>query len=243
MRIQLSADQAVPGCCDRIQRSRQHEDERAVGDAGQTSALQCARADALEGQHPEQFAKAVDCFVQQGGDGLRCAISAGQPGTAAADHHVDIGIGDPAAQFRSDPIAVIGAESSLFEPMAGGFQAVLQVITAGVIGEGTRVGDGEQGDGKAQGTAVQSPDARTASVEKARVLRVLLFASLRERAGWEERTLPLPSESPTARQVWEGLHLGPLLGISIAVNQQLVDADQRLKAGDELAFLPPFTGG
>lgn len=75
------------------------------------------------------------------------------------------------------------------------------------------------------------------------MLRVLLFASLRERAGWEERTLPLPTQSPTARQVWEELHLGSLAGISIAVNQQLVSADQPLKAGDELAFLPPFTGG
>ena len=75
------------------------------------------------------------------------------------------------------------------------------------------------------------------------MLRVLLFASLRERAGWEERTLPVPTPSPTARQVWEELNLGSLAGISIAVNQQLVGADQPLKAGDELAFLPPCTGG
>ena len=39
------------------------------------------------------------------------------------------------------------------------------------------------------------------------------------------------------------LELGSLQGISIAVNQELVDADQPLQAGDELAFLPPFTGG
>ena len=205
--------------------------------------MQGAGADAFEGQHPEQFTEAFDGLVQQGGNGLGSAISTGQPGTAAADHYIDLGIGDPAAQFCSNPVAVIGAESSLLEPMASGLQAVLQVITAGVIGEGTRVRDGEQRDGKAQGTAVQSLDARTASDENARVLRVLLFASLRERAGWGERTLPLPTQSPTARQVWEELHLGSLAGISIAVNQQLVGADQPLKAGDELAFLPPFTGG
>ena len=75
------------------------------------------------------------------------------------------------------------------------------------------------------------------------MLRVFLFASLRDRAGWAERTLPLGSERTTAGQFWEQLQLGPLQGISIAVNQQLVDADQLLNAGDELAFLPPFTGG
>ena len=47
----------------------------------------------------------------------------------------------------------------------------------------------------------------------------------------------------TAREVWNQLDLGPLEGISIAVNQELVGADQPLQAGDELAFLPPFTGG
>jgi|TARA_B100002051_G_scaffold196113_1_gene186001 molybdopterin synthase sulfur carrier subunit len=75
------------------------------------------------------------------------------------------------------------------------------------------------------------------------VLKVLLFASLRERAGWSERSLPWTSACTTPRAIWDRLGLGSLQGISIAVNQQLVDADQPLKAGDELAFLPPFTGG
>ena len=75
------------------------------------------------------------------------------------------------------------------------------------------------------------------------VLKVLLFASLRERAGWAERSLPFKPEITTAREVWNQLNLGPLECISIAVNQELVGADQQLKAGDELAFLPPFTGG
>ena len=75
------------------------------------------------------------------------------------------------------------------------------------------------------------------------VLKVLLFASLRERAGWTERSLPWTSACATPRATWDFLKLGSLQGISIAVNQQLVHADQPLKAGDELAFLPPFTGG
>ncbi|AII48070.1 molydbenum cofactor biosynthesis protein D (molybdopterin converting factor small subunit) [Synechococcus sp. KORDI-52] len=75
------------------------------------------------------------------------------------------------------------------------------------------------------------------------VLKVLLFASLRERAGWSERSLPFTSGVATAREVWNQLNLGPLEGISIAVNKELVGENQPLQAGDELAFLPPFTGG
>ena len=75
------------------------------------------------------------------------------------------------------------------------------------------------------------------------MLQVLLFASLRERAGWSERSLSCSSDYATPRDVWDRLELGSLQGISIAVNQELVDADQPLQAGDELGFLPPFTGG
>ena len=47
----------------------------------------------------------------------------------------------------------------------------------------------------------------------------------------------------TAAQVWDQLELCPLESVCVAVNQELVRADQPLRAGDELAFLPPFTGG
>ena len=75
------------------------------------------------------------------------------------------------------------------------------------------------------------------------VLRVLLFASLRDRAGWEERSIAFSEAGMTAAQVWDQLELGPLESICVAVNKELVRADQQLRAGDELAFLPPFTGG
>ena len=75
------------------------------------------------------------------------------------------------------------------------------------------------------------------------MLRVLLFASLRDRAGWEERSIAFSEAGMTAAQVWDQLGLGPLESVCVAVNQELVRADQQLRAGDELAFLPPFTGG
>ena len=76
------------------------------------------------------------------------------------------------------------------------------------------------------------------------MLRVLLFASLRDRAGWSERMITLSAESTTAQQVWDQLGFGPLpSAVCIAVNQEMVAPDQPVTSGDELAFLPPFTGG
>ena len=90
-------------------------------------------------------------------------------------------------------------------------------------------------------------------------LRVLLFASLRERAGWSERQLALPAGGPvTALAIWEQLELaepqGPAAGgsrppggwpagLRVAINQRFAAAEQPLQAGDELAFLPPISGG
>ena len=76
-------------------------------------------------------------------------------------------------------------------------------------------------------------------------VRVLLFAALQDRAGWSEREMPLPAGNPlSALDVWNQLHLGPWSSsLRVAINQNLVDPQQRVHAGDELAFLPPFTGG
>ncbi len=90
-------------------------------------------------------------------------------------------------------------------------------------------------------------------------LRVLLFASLRERAGWSERQLALPVSGPvSALDIWEQLELGETLepasgssrpplgwpaGLRVAINQRFAAAEQPLQAGDELAFLPPISGG
>lgn len=76
-------------------------------------------------------------------------------------------------------------------------------------------------------------------------LRLRLFASLREAAGWGERDWPLlAGEALTPRQLWAALALpGELASIRIAINQQFATIDTPLQAGDELAFLPPISGG
>ena len=76
-------------------------------------------------------------------------------------------------------------------------------------------------------------------------VQVLLFASLRDLAGWSSRPQTLPTQKGcTARELWLQLNLGPLPdGVRIAINHTFVSIDQLLQEGDELAFLPPFTGG
>ena len=76
-------------------------------------------------------------------------------------------------------------------------------------------------------------------------IEVLLFAALREQAGWGCRTMPLMGPS-TPLQCWRELELGGEhlpVGIRVAINQRFAAADTLLIAGDELAFLPPISGG
>ncbi len=77
---------------------------------------------------------------------------------------------------------------------------------------------------------------------------VLLFAAARDAAGRGRLEIP-HREGLTAAEVWESLEsatpaLAPLgASISVAVNHRFVPRDTRLAAGDELAFLPPVSGG
>ncbi len=72
---------------------------------------------------------------------------------------------------------------------------------------------------------------------------VRLFAALRERAGTGRRELALP-DGATAGDVWGALDLGPEpSGVALAVNRTYVDRDHPLADGDEVALIPPVSGG
>jgi molybdopterin synthase sulfur carrier subunit len=95
----------------------------------------------------------------------------------------------------------------------------------------------------------QTATAESAREAKAeRVILVRLFAGLREQAGWGERQVPLrPDEpSPTPAELWRRLALGAGAlppTIRVAVNQAFASPDTVLSPGDEVAFLPPTSGG
>jgi molybdopterin synthase catalytic subunit len=72
---------------------------------------------------------------------------------------------------------------------------------------------------------------------------VRLFAALRERAGVRERQLELP-DGATAADVWPRLDLGEEpSGLLYALNKEYVERAAALADGDELALIPPVSGG
>jgi MoaE-MoaD fusion protein len=72
---------------------------------------------------------------------------------------------------------------------------------------------------------------------------VKLFAGLRERAGENERELELDAGARVA-DVWPPLGLGEEPeGLLYAVNKEYAPPDRRLSEGDEVALIPPVSGG
>ena len=72
---------------------------------------------------------------------------------------------------------------------------------------------------------------------------VRLFAGLRERAGFGERTLEL-DDGAVLGDVWAGLDLGDEPnGLLYALNRAYATAADVLADGDEVALIPPVSGG
>ena len=71
-------------------------------------------------------------------------------------------------------------------------------------------------------------------------VRVRLFAGLRERAGWSERTV----DAATVAEIWPALELGAEpQGLLYAVNRRYAPPETALADGDEVALIPPVSGG
>src|SRR6202158_3264440 len=79
-------------------------------------------------------------------------------------------------------------------------------------------------------------------------VRTRLFARLREQAGTDAETVEV-RESATVADVYEALQkLHPALdpnrgSVRAAVNQEFAEWGARVAAGDEVAFIPPVSGG
>lgn len=79
-------------------------------------------------------------------------------------------------------------------------------------------------------------------------VRLRFFASLRERVRCAEANWELP-EGATVHDLWHSLsaHYPQLKelssSITFAVNREYVKRDHLLAAGDEVALIPPVSGG
>jgi len=72
---------------------------------------------------------------------------------------------------------------------------------------------------------------------------VKLFAMLRERAGASEVTLELPDGARVADALESLSEVTAGVPVVMAVNREYADADSVLSADDELALVPPVSGG
>jgi molybdopterin synthase sulfur carrier subunit len=83
-------------------------------------------------------------------------------------------------------------------------------------------------------------------------VKVLFFAALREQLGTSAEELELPSGVSTVAGLrallmqrggaWKDVLADKKL-VRVAVNQDMVQPGAAIKAGDEVAFFPPVTGG
>jgi molybdopterin synthase sulfur carrier subunit len=83
-------------------------------------------------------------------------------------------------------------------------------------------------------------------------VKILFFASLREQLGAAAEQLDLPPGVSTVGALrthlmargalWQAA-LGEKRALRVAVNQDIAQAATPVKAGDEVAFFPPVTGG
>ena len=80
-------------------------------------------------------------------------------------------------------------------------------------------------------------------------VRVRLFAVCREKAGTDRAEVELSESEPRVAHVLEALAaryppLAPVLpAVRVAVNQAFVEADAPVAADDEVALIPPVSGG
>jgi molybdopterin converting factor subunit 1 len=76
-------------------------------------------------------------------------------------------------------------------------------------------------------------------------VRVLLFAAIRDKAGVESLELPASTVADVSRQLGARFPATkPLLERSrFAVNQSFSSPDTPLRKGDEVAVIPPVSGG
>ncbi|HEY4716947.1 MAG TPA: molybdopterin converting factor subunit 1 [bacterium] len=79
-------------------------------------------------------------------------------------------------------------------------------------------------------------------------IKVKFFAVLREKAGVDSLTIDMDNgtrltdlKKYLSERFWNKMKIDR--GVAVAVNGEVTNKDARLSDGDEIAFLPPVSGG
>ena len=80
---------------------------------------------------------------------------------------------------------------------------------------------------------------------KASQIKVLLFAELSEKFGWDEKYFSLDLiEDKKAKSILKHININvPHQSIIVAINKEISSLESTVKDNDEIAFMPIFTGG
>ena len=121
--------------------------------------MQGGRADQVVAELAEQLAEARYLLLVDVVEGLRRNIAAGDAGAAGGDHHVDLGIGDPALERRHDLCPLVGYDAAVGDAVAGAFDPLHQHPARAILGEpaGVRHREHRDVDG-AEGPFLVDPD-------------------------------------------------------------------------------------
>ena len=76
-------------------------------------------------------------------------------------------------------------------------------------------------------------------------IKVLLFAELCEKYGWDEKYLSLDLiEDKKAKSILKYININvDQQSIIVAINKEISSLEATIKDNDEVAFMPIFTGG
>ena len=82
-------------------------------------------------------------------------------------------------------------------------------------------------------------------IESCNKIKVILFASLEEDMGWKEKILRIDNDvEMKVNSIWDLINCDlPKENFIVAVNDEIVDMDSSINTGDEVTFMPIFTGG
>ena len=82
-------------------------------------------------------------------------------------------------------------------------------------------------------------------IESCNKIKVILFASLEEDMGWKEKILRIDNNvEMKVNSIWDLINCDlPKENFIVAINDEIVDMDSSINTGDEVAFMPIFTGG
>lgn len=154
--IRVTAGVAVPGAVVPARdiealvtgaaRAGQAEDEGSVRQAVDGAGLDGRGADVLEGDLAEDLPQALADLVEEGQQGLRGTVAPGDAGTAGAEDHLDLGIGDPAGKGRPQVIAIVTNDLLGQDLVARGRGGLLPVLPGGVLVRAAAVRDGQDRD-------------------------------------------------------------------------------------------------